>query len=62
MKLSKSTLDHIKSHVKYPVSKAALLKECDNWSDVPAAERKAAESLPDKTFTSSNDVLRALGS
>jgi len=60
MKLSKETVSHLKSHVEYPISKAELLETCDDWSDVPAAERKAAEKLPARTFNNVNEVLKAL--
>lgn len=60
MKLSKQTLDHLKTHVEYPISKADLLAACDGWSDVSEAERKAGEKLPNRTFNNANEVLKAL--
>lgn len=60
MKLSKEALEHLKQHVEYPISKVELLKTCDNWSDVGAVDKKAAQSLPNKTFNNANEVLQAL--
>lgn len=60
MKLSKETIAHLKTHVEYPISRAELLKTCDGWSESTAADKKAAERLPNKTFSSANDVLKAL--
>ena len=61
MKISKEAMDHLKNHVEYPISKAELLKTCDDWSDVGATDRKIAQGLPNKTFSSASDVLKALG-
>lgn len=61
MKLSKEAMTHLKSHVEFPISKAELVATCDNWSDTSAADRKAAQSLPNKTFNNASEVLRALG-
>lgn len=60
MKLSKQALDHLKSHVEFPISKASLIATCDNWSDATEADRKIASTLPNKTFNSADDVLKAL--
>ncbi|HLC39962.1 MAG TPA: hypothetical protein VJJ76_03765 [archaeon] len=60
MVLSNETLEHLKSHVKYPASKVEILAACNNWSDVPEHEKKLADSLPDKTFNSAEEVIGAI--
>lgn len=60
MKITKQAMDHLKSHVEYPISKADLIATCNNWSDSTPADLKAAKSLPDKTFNNVNEVMKAL--
>ncbi len=58
----KSIREHVLSHVKYPTTKAELVEACSKMSDVPAADRKwFAEKLPDRSYATPEDVLKALG-
>ena len=53
---------HIRMHVNYPTTKRALLEACSHMAHVPAETRQwATASLEDRTYTSADDVLSALG-
>ena len=54
--------DHLKSHQKYPATKAELVAECDNLSDFSGEDKKEFTSkLPEGTYNSADDVVKALG-
>lgn len=54
--------DHLKSHQKYPATKAELVAECDNLSDFSEEDKKEFSSkLPGGTYNSADDVIKALG-
>ena len=54
-------LEHAKKHVKYPTTKKNLVEACNNFSDVPIAEKEWVENnLPEKTYNSANEVVEAL--
>lgn len=54
-------IEHLKSHQKYPASKAALLAECNSLSDFSAEDKKEfAENLPEGTYNSAGEVIAAL--
>ncbi len=58
----KSLRTHVLSHVTYPTTKAALVEACNKMSDVPAADKKwFAGKLPDGSYSTPEDVLKALG-
>lgn len=53
--------DHLKSHQKYPATKAELVAECDNLSDFSDEDKKEfASKLPGGTYNSADDVIKAL--
>lgn len=55
-------MDHLKNHQKYPVNRAALLAECDNLSDFSAEDKQwFTEHLPEGTYNTADDVVKALG-
>ena len=58
----KGTIDHLKSHQSYPATKDALVKECNDLADF-SAEDKAwfMEHLPEGTYNSADEVIKALG-
>ena len=60
MKVTKEAIAHLKTHVKYPASKADILAQCSNMSDTTAEDRKAAQKLPDKKFANFGEVMKAL--
>ena len=56
-----AVLEHAKKHVKYPTTKKNLVEACNNFSDVPIAEKEWVENnLPEKTYNSANEVVEAL--
>lgn len=62
MKNIKNTMDHLKTHQKYPATKEELVKECNELSDFSDEDKKWFEqNLPDKTFSSADEVAEALG-
>ncbi len=61
MSVVKSVLEHAKKHVTYPASKKDLMEACNNFSDVPTAEKNwFNNNLPDRTYKSANEVVSAL--
>jgi len=53
---------HIQEHMDYPGTKDDLVKRCEDMSDVPAEEKDwFVQSLPDGTYNSADEVLKALG-
>lgn len=58
----KGAMDHLNNHQKFPAKKADLVAECDNLSDFSEADKKEfMEKLPDGTYNSADDVVKALG-
>ena len=54
--------DHLKTHQKYPATKVELVAECNNLSDFSDADKKEfMEKLPEGTYNSAEDVMKALG-
>jgi len=53
---------HLKNHVKYPATKAQLLESCNKLADVAPADRQLfAKKLPEGTYKTSDDVIKAIG-
>lgn len=62
MKDIKNAIDHLKTHQKYPATKEQLIEECNKLSDFSQEDKKwFMDNLPDKTFSSPDDVIQALG-
>ncbi|OGG24586.1 hypothetical protein A3A79_05380 [Candidatus Gottesmanbacteria bacterium RIFCSPLOWO2_01_FULL_43_11b] len=55
--------DHLKTHIgKWPATKAELVAACNALSDFTPEDKAEFESkLPDGTYNSADDVMRALG-
>jgi hypothetical protein len=52
--------DHVKSHVKYPATKAQILMAC-HTGETPEDVLKMAEThLQDKTYNTAEEALRDL--
>jgi len=48
-------------HLKYPIPKSELVAACAQMSDMPAVDREWLErNLPDRTYESADEVIRAL--
>lgn len=55
-------IDHLKTHQKYPATKADLVAECDNLSDFSAEDKKEfMDKLPEGSYNSADAVMKALG-
>lgn len=62
MKNKKGALDHLKSHQKYPATREELLKECSNLSDFSDEDKNwFTKNLPEGTFKSADEVIKAVG-
>jgi hypothetical protein len=52
---------HLKQHVKYPASRAVVLAACADTPEFTASEKKwLSDNLPDKNFTSADEVVASL--
>ena len=53
---------HLKSHQTYPATKVELVAACNGLSDFSEEDKKSfAEKLPEGTYNSAEDVMKALG-
>ena len=64
--LGEKTIEHIKSHVEYPLSKADIIAKCNNMemhgTDYVEHDRNwLQENLPDRTYNNSEEVLSTVG-
>jgi hypothetical protein len=58
----KKVTQHLKEHQTYPATRTELLAACNGLADFSAAEKRwYADHLPDGTYKSAADVLKALG-
>lgn len=58
----KTMMEHLQGHVTYPADKATLVAACNNMSDVnPQDKTDFAAKLPEGTYNSADDVMKALG-
>jgi hypothetical protein len=58
----KKTEDHLRNHQSYPATRAELLASCKDLMDFSDAEKKwFADHLPEGSYKSADDVLKALG-
>jgi hypothetical protein len=54
--------DHIVKNVKYPVTKDGLVRTFNGLRDIKPGDRKwFEETLPSRTYESSDEVMKALG-
>ena len=61
MPVLKTAIEHAKHHIMYPATKAQAVAACNNFSDVPKDDAEwFAKTLPDKTYYSAEDIMRAL--
>lgn len=61
MQNKEGAIEHLRGHQKYPATKAELVAECNNLSDFTESDKKwFSSNLPDKTFSSADDVIKAL--
>jgi hypothetical protein len=61
-KSKRELTSHIREHVSYPTTRQALVEACSNMAHVPEEARNwAAGKLPERTYASADEVLKALG-
>ena len=59
---AKAMKEHLSAHVKYPATKADILKACNDTSDLSADDKASfAAALPDGTYKSADEIVKALG-
>ena len=62
MKKVKEVVEHLKTHQKYPATKAELIAECDNLSDFEDEDKEwFMEHLSKESYDSAMDVMADLG-
>jgi hypothetical protein len=58
----KGTIDHLKNHQKYPANKADLIASCNQLSDFSKEDKlEFTRRLPERTYKSAEEVIKALG-
>jgi DNA-binding HxlR family transcriptional regulator len=62
MPLSKADIiAHVREHTKYPSTKGELTAACADMSDIPKADKQwIQQNLPDRTYNTADEVIRAL--
>lgn len=61
MQITPNIVEHLNSHQAFPASKASLMKECNNLSDLTDEEKSWVDNvLPDKTYSSADEVINVL--
>ena len=54
--------EHLRGHQKYPATKGELVAECDKLSEFSAEDKSEfASKLSERTYSSADEVIRALG-
>jgi hypothetical protein len=57
----KKVAQHLREHVKYPASRQQVLDACADTEEFTTAEKAwAAAHLPEGTYASADDVLKAM--
>lgn len=58
---TQGTIDHLRTHQKYPATKAELVEACNKLSDFSDQDKKDfTDKLPDRTYNSADEVIKAL--
>jgi hypothetical protein len=53
--------EHLRKHVTYPATRAQILAACANTPEFNAGEKQwFSDSLPEGTYTSADDVIKAV--
>ena len=62
MQDSDNVKKHLMEHATYPATKTDLVAHCNNLSDFSDEDKKEfAEKLPEGTYNSADEVVKALG-
>lgn len=55
-------MEHIKNHISYPATAGDLKAACNNMSEFSDEDKKwVADKLPEGTYNSAEEVIKALG-
>lgn len=58
----KNAIEHLKTHQTYPATSQDLIKACEDLKDFSPEDKKwFMQNLPDKTYDSADEVIKALG-
>ncbi len=58
----KNAIDHLRQHQAFPATREELIRECNNLSDFSDEDKLwFEEHLPEGTYNSVDDVIKALG-
>lgn len=62
MNNKQGAIDHLKDHQSYPATKDELVKACNDLSDFSAEDKTwFIQHLPEGTYNSAGEVIKALG-
>lgn len=57
-----NAIKHLREHATYPSTKAELVAHCNHLTDFSEADKQEfAEKLPEGTYNSADEVIKALG-
>jgi hypothetical protein len=55
-------MDHLKMHQTYPATKSDLVESCNKLSDFSEGDKtEFMEKLPEGTYQSADEVMKAVG-
>ena len=58
----KDATEHLKNHQTHPATKADLVAACNGLSDFsPEDKNEFSEKLPEGTYNSAEEVMKAIG-
>jgi hypothetical protein len=58
----KNAITHLREHQEFPATKTELVEVCNNLADFSGEDKQwFMKNLPEGTYTSPEDVMRALG-
>lgn len=53
---------HVREHLQYPASKQQLVEACNYMEHVPKATKEwFSKTLPERSYNSADEVIRAIG-
>lgn len=61
IKDKKRIMEHLKEHQTYPASKKELMANCNELEDIDKADKKMMETIPNRIYKSTDDVMRTIG-
>ena len=62
MENTQGAMEHLKNHQQYPATKEELVAACNNLSDFSSQDKEEfSNKLPEGTYNSAEEVMKALG-